>query len=51
MRRGEGACLVCGGPLLYVEKAEEMECSFCHKKELSRAKCREGHYICDECHA
>ena len=51
MRRGEGACLVCGGALLYVEKAEEMECSFCHKKELSRAKCKEGHYVCDECHA
>lgn len=51
MRRGEGACLVCGEPLVYLEKAEEMECVYCHKKEMSRAKCREDHYVCDDCHA
>ena len=24
--RGEGACLVCGKPIVYYEKAQEMEC-------------------------
>lgn len=51
MTRGEGACLVCGEPLVYLEKAEEMECIYCHKKELSRARCRDSHYVCDGCHA
>ncbi len=51
MTRREGACLVCGEPLVYLDKAEEMECIYCHKKELSHAKCKDDHYVCDECHA
>ncbi len=46
-----GACLVCGKDLVYYSKAEEMECVFCGKKELSHASCKEGHYVCDDCHA
>ena len=51
MRRGEGACLVCGKPLVYYEKAQEMECVMCHNKFSSYASCEEGHYVCDDCHA
>lgn len=51
MIRGEGACLVCGEPLIYKEKAEEMECIFCHKKVMSHAMCKDKHFVCDECHA
>ena len=50
MTRGEGACLVCGKPLIYLKKAEEMECSFCHKKYKSYAACEDGHFVCDDCH-
>lgn len=51
MTRGEGACLVCGKPLVYFEQARELECSICHKKFQSYASCEAGHYVCDSCHA
>jgi len=43
-------CLLCGAPLLYLTKDEPMECSVCHKKEPSRARCEKGHYVCNDCH-
>lgn len=44
------SCLVCGEELRYFESGREMECLYCHKKFLSNASCKNGHYICDECH-
>lgn len=43
-------CLMCGSPLLYLEADEVMECAVCHKKENSKTRCAEGHYVCNECH-
>lgn len=43
-------CLVCGAPLSYLEKEEPMECAACHKKENSKTRCVNGHYICNDCH-
>ncbi|MBE6939407.1 MAG: SAM-dependent methyltransferase [Ruminococcaceae bacterium] len=43
-------CLLCGAPLEYLEQGTEMECAMCHKKEISRARCMKGHYVCDSCH-
>ena len=43
-------CLICNAPLRYLESDVLMECSVCHKKELSRTECVNGHYVCDECH-
>ena len=43
-------CLICGAPLTYPETDEIMECALCHKKENSRTKCVDGHYVCNECH-
>lgn len=43
-------CLICGAPLEYLETAEQMECSICHKRKLSKARCVNGHYVCDACH-
>jgi len=43
-------CLICRAPLEYSEKDELMECVICHKKENSKTKCVNGHYICNECH-
>lgn len=51
MVRGEGACLVCGKPIVYYEKAQKMECIMCHKEFESHASCEDGHFVCDECHA
>lgn len=44
-------CLICKAPLIYLEEDEMMECEFCHKKELSKTKCVNGHYVCNECHS
>ena len=27
-----------------------MECEICHKKELSKTRCVNGHFVCSECH-
>lgn len=51
MTRKEGACLVCGKPIVYYESARKMECVMCHGEFESHASCEDGHYVCDECHA
>lgn len=43
-------CLICKAPLEYLSEGIEMECAICHKKEISTARCVNGHYVCDECH-
>lgn len=43
-------CIVCKAPIVYLEKDEMMECAICHRKELSKTRCREGHYVCNDCH-
>ena len=43
-------CIICKAPLEYLKKDELMECVICHKKESSRTRCINGHYVCDECH-
>ncbi len=43
-------CLICGAPLIYLEKDEMMECAICGKKENSKTRCVNGHYVCNECH-
>lgn len=43
-------CLLCDAPLEYLEKDELMECAICHKKENSKTRCANGHYVCNECH-
>lgn len=49
-KRGEGACLICGKPVVYYEKAKQMECVICRRQFESHAGCEDGHYVCDECH-
>lgn len=53
--RGKGVsmreeCLICKAPLEYLETDEVMECVICHRKENSKTRCVEGHYVCNECH-
>lgn len=46
---GEG-CLICKAPLEYLTQEQEMECAICHKKESSKTRCVNGHYVCSDCH-
>ncbi len=43
-------CLICSSPLEYLAQDELMECAICHKKENSKTKCVNGHFVCNECH-
>lgn len=43
-------CLICKAPLKYLTEDTLMECVVCHKKELSKTHCVNGHYVCGECH-
>ena len=43
-------CIICKDKLEYLEKNEIMECSICHKKENSKTRCINKHYVCNECH-
>lgn len=43
-------CLICKAPLEYLSEDVEMECELCHKKEASKTRCVNGHYVCSECH-
>ncbi len=44
-------CLICKAPLEYLETDIPMECELCRKKLNSKARCLNGHFVCDECHA
>lgn len=50
MGRNAGACLVCGKPLIYFDRAREMICESCGGRFLSNASCEDGHFVCDACH-
>ena len=43
-------CLICRKPLEYLEEDVLMECAVCHKKESSKTRCIQGHYVCSDCH-
>lgn len=43
-------CLICKAPLEYLNEDVLMECSICHKQEMSKTRCVNGHYVCNECH-
>jgi len=43
-------CMVCGAPLVYLEKEEAKCCTFCHQLLMANAVCEAGHFVCDDCH-
>lgn len=43
-------CLICRKPLEYLTHDVEMMCALCYKKELSKTRCVDGHYVCSACH-
>jgi hypothetical protein len=44
-------CMVCGSSLKYLERAEDLVCTYCGKTAPGHIKCPEGHFICDACHS
>jgi hypothetical protein len=48
---GATGCLLCGADIVYARAAGPATCSFCGAAAASNARCSEGHYVCDLCHA
>ena len=46
----ENGCLICKSDIEYLSNDIEMECMICHKKENSKTRCVNGHYVCNYCH-
>ena len=46
----KSGCLICSSDLEYLNEAILIECNFCKKVEMTKTRCVNGHYICDECH-
>ncbi|MEN6463404.1 MAG: DUF5714 domain-containing protein [Syntrophomonas sp.] len=44
-------CMVCGAELLYRDTKQPVQCAICGKQEKSVVSCKNGHYICDQCHS
>ncbi len=44
-------CMICKSPLEYLDADIGAECEICHKKQNSKTRCVNGHFVCDECHA
>lgn len=43
-------CLICNAALEYSAADKPMECAICHKKENSKTRCINGHFVCNDCH-
>ncbi len=43
-------CMICGEELVYHANKEPVQCVRCGRQEESVVICKNGHYICDDCH-
>jgi len=43
-------CVVCGGELAYSEQPSQEKCLVCGQTFETNVKCKNGHYVCDDCH-
>lgn len=44
-------CLLCGEPLVYRTESSPLACAVCGEEFPTEAACRQGHFICNSCHA
>ena len=44
-------CLICESEIEYFAESKKMPCSICGEVHETTAACKNGHYICDSCHA
>jgi SAM-dependent methyltransferase len=51
VRRHSQDCLVCGAPLVYLDREAELKCHYCGQARRANARCEQGHFVCDACHA
>jgi MoaA/NifB/PqqE/SkfB family radical SAM enzyme/SAM-dependent methyltransferase len=44
-------CMVCGAKLVYLDHEATLSCHYCRQTKSANARCEEGHFVCDQCHA
>jgi len=44
-------CIICSTDLIYASEAEKICCTVCGVETTSTVKCKNGHYVCDNCHS
>jgi MoaA/NifB/PqqE/SkfB family radical SAM enzyme/SAM-dependent methyltransferase len=44
-------CMVCGAPLIYLDREAELKCHYCGQVRRANSHCEQGHFVCDACHA
>lgn len=49
--RNASGCMVCGTPLVYVSREQSISCAYCGETHHTAARCEQGHFVCDRCHA
>jgi hypothetical protein len=47
----KSGCFYCGKELIYSDNTEEINCLYCKISYSANSKCRDGHYVCDNCHS
>ena len=51
LKNKKEGCVICGEELVYSGSISLKEtCSICNKQFESYVRCRNGHYVCDDCH-
>jgi hypothetical protein len=52
IKTNKNNCFVCGQELIYTEATGlNVICHYCGKETLSNVSCKNGHFVCDECHS
>ena len=44
-------CMVCGEPLVYLDRERGAACHYCGETATANATCAAGHFVCDACHS
>jgi len=44
-------CMVCGSPLVYLDRESPLKCHYCGESKTANAHCDQGHFVCDGCHS
>jgi hypothetical protein len=47
----KNGCIICGNDLEYSNESTLLRCYICSKDYNSNAKCKNGHFVCDNCHS
>lgn len=49
--RNKCNCLVCGDELEYSLSSYKQQCYYCKEEKYTNAQCKNGHFVCDNCHS